>query len=390
MSGATLLPDYAGGSILNLMRSIADACGVPPLPYAPARELDGAQLASAANIVLLVIDGLGYDHLLREGRDGALRRHLRGSLTSVFPSTTAAAIPSFLTGLAPQQHGLTGWHMYFAEIDRILAVLPLAPREGAALEIALPELCTSLFQHRSLALAMGRRACTLSPVDIVASAFNHHHSAGSLCSGYASLGEMFDRLAEIVTAPAAPRYVHVYYPVLDSNAHAFGIGSSQVAAVLAALDHGLGQFLERVRGSDTVLIATADHGFIDAPPQRLIELGQHPELGAMLARPLCGERRVAYCYVKPERHADFAAYMGDRLAAAADVYRSSELVDLRWFGPGEPHPRLLSRIGDYTLVMRDNWTIKDWLPGEKRYRQIGVHGGISAAEMRVPLIVARA
>lgn len=36
--------------------------------------------------------------------------------------------------------------------------------------------------------------------------------------------------------------------------------------------------------------------------------------------------------------------------------------------------------------MKDNWTIKDWLPGEQRYTMLGVHGGTSASEMRVPLI----
>ena len=71
------------------------------------------------------------------------------------------------------------------------------------------------------------------------------------------------------------------------------------------------------------------------------------------------------------------------------AYRSERLIEEGWFGPGEPHPKLKDRIGDYTLVMKGNWTIKDWLPGEKRYRQIGVHGGVSADEMIVPLVVAQ-
>ena len=35
---------------------------------------------------------------------------------------------------------------------------------------------------------------------------------------------------------------------------------------------------------------------------------------------------------------------------------------------------------------KGNWTIKDWLPGERRHTLIGVHGGTSEAEMRVPLL----
>jgi hypothetical protein len=48
---------------------------------------------------------------------------------------------------------------------------------------------------------------------------------------------------------------------------------------------------------------------------------------------------------------------------------------------------LRERVGDYTLVMKANWTIKDWLPGEKHHTVIGVHGGVTEAEMMVPLVV---
>jgi hypothetical protein len=64
------------------------------------------------------------------------------------------------------------------------------------------------------------------------------------------------------------------------------------------------------------------------------------------------------------------------------------LVLQGWFGLGPANPRLAERVGHYTLVMNDNYTIKDWIPGEQRYLTVGVHGGVSAAEMYVPLIVA--
>jgi hypothetical protein len=48
---------------------------------------------------------------------------------------------------------------------------------------------------------------------------------------------------------------------------------------------------------------------------------------------------------------------------------------------------LQSRIGDYVLLMRAGATIKDWMPGERRHTLIGVHGGATAEEMLVPLVV---
>jgi hypothetical protein len=69
------------------------------------------------------------------------------------------------------------------------------------------------------------------------------------------------------------------------------------------------------------------------------------------------------------------------------VRRSQELVDQGWFGPGEPHPRFAERVGDVALVMNGYFTVKDWTPGEARHLHIGNHGGTTADEMMIPLIV---
>ena len=75
-------------------------------------------------------------------------------------------------------------------------------------------------------------------------------------------------------------------------------------------------------------------------------------------------------------------WLGDR----ADVRPSRELVEEGWFGPGAPHPSFAERIGDVALVMRGNYTVKDWTPGEARYLHLGNHGGTSESEMMIPLI----
>jgi hypothetical protein len=102
--------------------------------------------------------------------------------------------------------------------------------------------------------------------------------------------------------------------------------------------------------------------------------------------PLCGEPRLAFCYVHPDRTEAFERYITGRLGAAAQLCRSEQLLEQQRFGLGTPHPRLRDRIGHYALLMQENYVITGTLAGERPLHHIGVHGGLSPHEMYVPLI----
>ncbi|MBK6848254.1 MAG: hypothetical protein IPG96_12225 [Proteobacteria bacterium] len=80
--------------------------------------------------------------------------------------------------------------------------------------------------------------------------------------------------------------------------------------------------------------------------------------------------------------------MQTQLAAVCELIPSAELVRRGFFGLGTPAPALADRIGDYALLLKDRYTLRDKVLGEKAYDPIGVHGGASADEMFVPLLVA--
>lgn len=384
---STLLPDYAGGSITNLMRTIADACGMTSLHQAPLDSrfgINSRALARVRNIVLLVVDGLGACQLESRGR-GAMLKHAGKRLTSVFPSTTAAAIPAFMTGLQPAQHALTGWHMWLEELQAVTAVLPLKPRSGPSFRTPTEELPAMLFDQPPVYVGMHRPAWVVSPAEIAYSPFNRFHSRGADTLAYADLDGMLNTISGLVQVPGR-KFVYAYWPTLDSVAHRYGTDSQESRLTLERFCSGFDAMLEEIGGSDTQLFVTADHGFIDSPDERVIQLDDHPELADMLARPLCGEQRVAWCYLKPGASENFESCVRSRLGDRASVVSRERLLNEQWFGPGPIHPRLASRIGDFALVMQDNWTIKDWLPGEQHYSLLGVHGGVSADEMLVPLV----
>jgi predicted AlkP superfamily pyrophosphatase or phosphodiesterase len=73
-------------------------------PWMPAGVTD------ADSVVLLVLDGLGWS-AIEEHRASlpTLAAMDGGPITTVVPSTTATALTSIATGLAPAQHGIRGF-----------------------------------------------------------------------------------------------------------------------------------------------------------------------------------------------------------------------------------------------------------------------------------------
>ncbi len=380
-------PDYQGGGIANLMSALVAALGGVPGPCPPLNALALQPLATARNIVLLVLDGLGDGQVAQLPATSWLRRHQRVRLTSVFPSTTATAVTTFLTGAAPQQHGLTGWHMYFRELGSVLAILPGRPRFGGGPLSQAGVPVGELLGHRSLYDRLAVDSHVVSPAYIAQSDFNRAHLGRAQLHAYRGLAEMLTTIAAVVRDGSSRQFVYAYWPELDSIGHAAGSGSAAARAHLLELDAALAALHEALRGTDTLLLVTADHGMLDTTESDRISLDDHPVLADCLALPLCGEPRLAYCYLRPGRERVFENYVRSALASVAELRPSRELLAEGWFGPGEPHPRLAERIGDYVLILQDRYVIKDWLPFEPRYVQVGVHGGLSTAEMYVPLIV---
>ncbi|MGE0485527.1 MAG: alkaline phosphatase family protein [Gammaproteobacteria bacterium] len=383
-----LRPDYAGGSIVNLMASLGNALGAAPAPYAELTALPAAEVAAARRVALVVIDGLGAELLEHLDGAGALSARRRDTMTSVYPPTTASAITTFMSGLAPQQHGLTGWFMHFRRLGAVTAVLPFMPRyarHGLAGQGVAP---AALIDAPSFAAGLPCAAAALLPADLAESDFSRLLGAGARRDGYQGLEDFVARVRRFVGGDDDARYLYAYWPDLDREAHLQGPSSTRVARHFAALQAALAPLLELAAGSGTLLLVTADHGFVDSPPQLAVDLDDHAELAAMLSLPLCGEPRSAYAYVRPRATAAFEDYVRDRLDGVATLVASEDLIADGWYGPGPAHPELAARCGDYVLQMKGCHSLRDSVVGERPFALHGHHGGISTAEQRVPLLVA--
>lgn len=383
------LPDYHGGSIVNLMQSIVAGLGrgaaVPA--YLPHRALPPALLAESRHVVLLVIDGLGDGFLRRKRPGGAIASLSNGPMTSVFPSTTASAVTTFLTADAPKQHALTGWFMWLREIGVVAEPLPFRVRAGGGNLCDTGLTPESVFDRAPVFDLIRRECFMLQPARLGSSVYSRAHQGAAISRPYRTMGGLFSRIRQL-TASKTPSYIYAYWPELDTLGHRCGMESAAAGAHLAEIDARVEGLLEKIRGRGVTLVVTADHGFVDTTADTWIDVEKHPQLKAMLAVPVCGEPRAAYCYLHPGAEQDFVAYVREHLASACDLLSADALMDGDYYGLGEPHPRLRERIGHYCLIMRENFAIRDRISTERRVKSmIGVHGGTSEAEMNVPLAI---
>jgi len=383
-----LTPDYQGGGIVNLMASIIRARGGHS-EYPQSSLMAAGEMARATNIVLLVIDGLGADWLAQHSPAGLLRRHLVGTMTTVFPSTTATAITSFLTGDGPLQHGLTGWYTWFSELACVMTVLPGVPRYGGVSYRKAGIDPRRLFGHQSVFARIRTRGLVVSPNRIARSDYNLAHVGPAQVVPYADLHDLFRQTARALRRDRVPKYVYCYWPELDAIGHHDGMGSAAAIAHLRVLEQALTDFLVGVAGTDTLVLVTADHGQVDTGPADLIDLADHPDLADCLALPLCGEPRAAFCYLRAGREGRFLDYCRDPLGDLVEVHASPDLVAAGYFGLGRPHPRFHERVGDYCLLPQGHRILRQALPFEEPKTLIGQHGGLTRTELLVPLCAMR-
>lgn len=380
-------PDYNGNSIVNLMSSISKSFGIDS-GYREIKSLPAKKLEGYRNVVNIVIDGLGYNYLMKK-RKNFLKDNTIGKMTSVFPSTTSACITSFATGFAPKEHGVTGWFIRLKSgtcdiPSTILLFNDRRDEKSLKEKNVMPE---DVFNDFRLSKKI-KNLKVLLPESIMNSDYTNFFLEGSEKIGYKGLENFFEKITDVVKSVKADRnYIYGYLPDLDAVLHKTGSRSEDLTKLFYSIAKHAKKFAGNIKGTNSIVIITADHGLIDGDEERRLNMNDLPQINKMLEFPLCGEPRAAYCYVKKRYQRSFKETVEEKIGHAVKVFDRDELISNGFFGLNEPFEGLESRIGDFVLLCKDNYVIKDFLPNEEVKFHAADHGGLSADEMFVPLIV---
>jgi hypothetical protein len=386
--GRLRLPSPAAPSFVDLVNAIHRGAGVPVAPTPHSDEL-GEHLFDRDHLVIVLVDGMGMA-ALDDPAYADLRGRVRMELDSVYPATTACAITTVATGLWPGRHGVPGWYAYLEERDLSVTVLPYTERDsGRGLERFGVEL-RELWPEPSRFAEVNRDMEIHMPARYVRSTFNRYLSGRCRARGYRSLRQAARRIrrrSRRLQRRGRRAVTFWYIPHYDTLCHDHGVASTQARGVLEDLQ---GMLLELAAAlpDGARMALTADHGLIDLNRDQKVAIFDGDPLLDCLRTVPSGEGRTPHFHVRPGRGSELVERLTDRSGPRMAVLSLDEAEKMRLFGPDPLSDQARRRFGDYVGVTLEPLSVGYYQSADSMgLRNIGIHGGMSPDEVRIPLIV---
>lgn len=373
-----LPPAYGVGTLADVMPTALAALGVPE--GANGMRLRDGELDGVRHVVVLLLDGFGYHLLHQAGQASATIEAVRNGdigtltpITATVPSSTPISLASLACGLPPGRHGIVGFTVQVPETGDLVTHIrwdgdpeptawqpePTCFERASAAGVACAVVSHASFRDTGLTRAIYRGADWMpatTPTEVAA------ESVRALSRGERSL-------------------VYAYLPHVDTAGHFHGIGSAEWLDAVAAVSVAVDDLLTALP-RDAALLVTADHGMVNLTER--LHVGDRPELLEGVEA-VAGDGRMRYLYTEEGADEDVAVAWSAAVAGRAEILGREEAIDRGWFGP-QVTAENRARIGDLVVACRDTFAIVG-VEGEPPHvaRLIGQHGGLTAAEMAVPL-----
>jgi hypothetical protein len=317
----------------------------------------------AATYVVVLFDGLGVAQL---GHPNAARLDADRAdiLFAPFPTTTSVSLATMATALPPSRHGIVAHLMWMPDHDLVVNTLKWVDMTGAPVEHAYAEVLPRPNLWERL------RAARIEPLTVqfdgfAGSPLSRLLYRGTRFEGVWDLPEMAKATVELASQPG--RLVFTYFPAVDFAGHVSGLESDEFSTAMAQA----AWLWDRIAADlppGAALLGTADHGLAAfAESQKmLIDRDDYARLR------FAGDSRGLQLWGDPAEM--------DRLVSAA----GGVLVDpASLIGP-DPTDTALARLGERVLLPPDDRAV---IPGGFDKRLACYHGGLSKAEVEIPLLV---
>ena len=329
---------------------------------------------------VLLVDGMGMNALELCAKELPVFSHMTHMtmLNATFPSTTSTSLTSFGTGLDVGVHGMVGYTMrvpHSGTPERLLNALKWDER----VDPYIWQSQKTLFER---AVNEGIKVSHIAAKRYEETGFTRAALRGAKYYGVNVTDEMVEQTAAALSKDRS--FAYVYINDVDDASHRAGFGSDRFhAAMLKAADL-ITKLIEKLpRGSR--LWVTSDHGMINRGD--FCVLGKENELLKNVEL-LGGEPRVRYLYLREgsleETRSQWQEYFGEKVL----LYSREEALNKKLFG-STVSDKSAERIGDLIAIAQGELILVEQSREELQLAMVGHHGGVTRAEVEIPLLAQR-
>ncbi len=380
MGNEIVLPNYEH-CILNIITSILKYYNVKT-EHKSLQCLDKNLEKKYRNVVLLILDGMGEHILKNVTPEGFLVQNEKDCVTSVYPSTTTAALTTYYSGKPPYETGWIAWSQYFKEYGR--AIDMLKHKESYLHEDiskAKINVFDTILKYTPVFEKIEEKSPNVKAYEIMPS-YAEKKSKRSVRAD--SIDELFEDIEMLCNIPEE-KFIMAYSDNPDGLLHKYGTKSEEVNNFIKDTQNKIEKMCENLP-NDTIVIISADHGHKDI--EKDYSLHDYPEIEECLYMPISLESRVVGFWVKENMKKEFEERFNKIFKDEFWLMTTEEFLNKNFLGFGKKHPKIDEFLGNYIALSISNSIIKieaylaDGKPTKK-----STHCGLSKEEMEVPVII---
>ena len=377
-----VLPNY-DHCILGTMTSILKYYNVET-NHKSLESLDSIlQKKRYKNVIFMVLDGMG-EHILNDiSKDGYFNQNKVDCVTSVYPSTTTAALTTYYSGRPPYETGWIAWSQYFKEYGRALDMFShkesymVEPLKKPKIDVFKTEMKYESLYERIERANSNVKAFEIGPE------YAERRGKRSIIAD--NLDELIFAINDVCEIPGE-KFILAYSDNPDGLLHKYGTDSEEVKEYIKDAEIKIKKMKESLP-EDTIIIISADHGHKNI--DKAYTLLDYPEILECLIMPPTLESRVLTFWVKEEMRKDFEERFNKYFEKEFWLMTKDEFLNkYKFLGSGEKHHKIDDFIGNYVAlsVAGSMIRIETFLAEGKPVKK-STHCGLSKYEMEVPVIV---
>lgn len=373
-------PDY-NNSILNLITSILKHYNVKT-NHSSLEVLDKKLEKKYKNVVLVILDGMG-EHILKNlSKDGFFTKHKVSTITSVYPSTTTAAITTYYSGKSPLETGWIAWSQYFKEYGR--AVDMLSHKESYLredLSSAKIDVFKQVIGYETVFEKIEKASPKVNAYEIMPD-YAERRSKRSLRAN--NIEEICEHI-KLICSNNSQNFIMAYCDNPDGLLHKFGCNSKEAEDMIKEAEKRIEKMREEL-SEETLIIISADHGHKDI--NKVYDLLEYPEIQDCLIMPASLESRTVAFWVKEDKREIFEKLFKENFSEDFLLLSKDEVLQKNLLGYGEKHKKIDDFIGNYLALSISGSIIRlqTFLAEGKKVKK-STHCGLTKEEMEVPLII---